>query len=66
LTFAQYRTLLLNSATGYDKRSEPNSNGKPCRSVFNTETLFEDHDKTFESNYDVDTTADELQVYAVN
>ncbi len=67
LTFAQYRTLLLNSATGYDKRSDkPNSNGKPRRSVFNSETLFEDHDETLESDYDVDTTADELQVYAMN
>jgi hypothetical protein len=46
LTFAQYRTPLINSATGYDKRSDkPNSNGKPRRSVFNSETLFEDHDK---------------------
>jgi hypothetical protein len=61
LTFAQYRTLLLNSATGYDKRSDkPNSNGKPGCSVFNLETLFEDHDKTFK------TTAEELQVYAMN
>jgi hypothetical protein len=67
LTFAQYCTLLLNSATGYDKRSDkPNSNGKPHRSVFNSETLFKDHDKTFESDYNVDTMADELLVYAMN
>ena len=72
LTFAQYRTLLINSATGYDKRSDkPNSNGKPRRSVFNLETLFGNHDclnddviyedDAFESDYDVDTTPAELQ-----
>jgi hypothetical protein len=67
LTFAQYRTLLINSATGYDKRSDkPNSNGKPRRSVFNSETLFEDHDKTPKFNYDVDTMADVLQAYVLN
>ena len=67
LTFAQYCTLLLNSATGYDKRSDKlNSNGKPCCSVFNLETLFEDHVETFETDYNVDTTVDELQVYAMN
>jgi hypothetical protein len=77
LTFAQYRTLLINSATGYDKRSDkPNSNGKPRRSVFNSETLFGDHvssnndviheDETFEFDYDVDTTPAELQAYAMN
>ena len=72
LTFAKYRTLLLNSATGYDKRSDkPNSNGKPPRSVFNSETLFGDHDSlhddaihedaTFEFDYDVDTMPAALQ-----
>jgi hypothetical protein len=67
LTFAQYRTLLINSATGYDKRSDkPNSNGKPRRSVFNSETLFEDHEKMPEFDYDVDTAADELQAYVLN
>jgi hypothetical protein len=67
LTFAQYRTLLINSATGYDEQSDkPNSNGKPRRSVFNSETLLGDHDETFEFNCDVDTTADELQAYALN
>jgi hypothetical protein len=77
LTFAQYRSLLLNAATGYDKRSDkPNSNGKPRRSVFNSETLFEDQsrlnddasyeDDTHELDYDVDTTAGELQAYAMN
>ncbi len=67
MRFAQNRTLLINLATGYDKRSDkPNSNGKPRRSVFNSETLFEDHDKTPEFDYDVDTTADELQAYVLN
>jgi hypothetical protein len=67
LTFSQYGTLLINLATGYDKRSDkPNSNGKPRRSVFNLETLFGDHGKTLEFDYDVDTTADELQVYVMN
>jgi hypothetical protein len=68
LTFARYCTLLINWATGYDKRSDkPNSNGKPCRSVFNLETLFEDHDERLEEfDYDVDITADELQAYALN
>jgi hypothetical protein len=67
LTFAQYRTLLINLATGYDEQSDkPNSNGKPRRSVFNSETLLGDHDETFEFNCDVDTTADELQAYALN
>jgi hypothetical protein len=67
LKFAQYRTLLINSATGYDKRSDkPNSNGKPCRSAFNSETLFGDNDETLEFEYDVYTTADELQAYAMN
>jgi hypothetical protein len=67
LTFAQYRTLLINSATGYDERSDkPNSIGKPRRSVFYSETLFEDHDETPEFNYDVDTRADELQAYVLN
>jgi hypothetical protein len=48
LMLAQYRTLLINSATGYDKRSgKPNSNGKPCRLGFNSKSLFEDHGKTF-------------------
>jgi hypothetical protein len=67
LTFARYRILLINSATGYDKRSDkPNSNGKPRRSIFNSETLFGDHNGTPEFDYDVDTTADELQAYAMN
>jgi hypothetical protein len=67
LTFAQYRTLLINSATSYEKRSDkPNYNGKPCRSVFNSETLFGDHDETLELDYDMDTTADELQAYEMN
>jgi hypothetical protein len=67
LTFAQYRTLWINSATGYDKRSDkPNSNGKPRRSLFKSETLFGDHCETLGFDYDVDTTADELQAYAMN
>ena len=67
LTFARYRTLLINSATGYNKRSDkPNSNGRLRRLVFNSETLFEDHDETLKFNYDVDTTEDELQAYVLN
>jgi hypothetical protein len=67
LTFAQYRTLLIKLATGYDKRiDKPNSNGKPPRSVFNSETLFGDHEETLEFDYEVDTTADKLQAYATN
>jgi hypothetical protein len=67
LTFAQYRTLLINSATSYNKRSDkPNSNGKPRRSVFKSETLFEDHDEMPEFDHNVDTTADELQAYVLN
>jgi hypothetical protein len=68
LTFAQYRTLLINSATGYDKRSDkPNPNGKPRRSVFNSEIYFDDHDETLlEFDYDVDTSTVELQAYAMN
>jgi hypothetical protein len=67
LTFAQYRTLLINLATGHDKRThKPNSNGKPRRLIFKSETLFGDHGKTLEFDYDVDTTADELQAYALN
>jgi hypothetical protein len=58
---------LINLATGYDKQSDkPNSNGKPRCSVFNSETLFEDHRETPEFDYDMDTTADELQAYVLN
>jgi hypothetical protein len=64
LTFAQYRTLLINLPTGYDKRSDkPNSNGKPRRLVFSSETLFGDHNETLEFDYDMDTTADKLKLH---
>jgi hypothetical protein len=67
LMFAQYRTLLINLATVYDKQSDkPNSKGKPHCLVFKSETLFGDHDKTLEFDYGVDTMADELQAYALN
>ena len=67
LTFAQYRTLLINSATGYDKRSDkPNSNGKPRRSVFSSETLFGDHEEAVHFDYDVDTSTVDLQAYTTN
>jgi hypothetical protein len=45
ITFAQYCTLLINTATGYDNRNEKStSHGKSRRSVFNSETFFGDHD----------------------
>jgi hypothetical protein len=77
LTFTQYRSLLINTATGYDKRTDkPNSAGKPRRLVFQSETLFVDNsdidedaiieDESFEFDYDVDTTPAELQAYAMN
>ena len=76
LTFAQYRSLLINAATGYDKQSDkPSSNGKPRRSVFNSETLFDYSssiddviydDGTPELNYDVDTSPTKLLAYAMN
>jgi DNA gyrase/topoisomerase IV subunit B len=68
---------LINSATGYDKRSDkPNPTGKPRRLVFQSETLFGDNtdidddvileDESFEFKYDVDTTQAELQAYVMN
>jgi hypothetical protein len=77
LTFTQCRTLLINTATGYDKRvDKPNSTGKPRRSVFNSETLFDDQgdfhddliydDAPSEFDYDVDTTPSELLAFAMN
>jgi hypothetical protein len=75
LTFAQYRTLLLNAATGYDKRSnKPHSGGKPRRAAFSSETNFGDpYDLIDErlsyddaDTYDVDTTPVELLAYAMN
>jgi hypothetical protein len=67
LTFAEYHTLLINSATSYNKRNDkPNSNGKPRRSVFNLESLLGDHDETLKFDYGVDTIADKLQAYALN
>jgi hypothetical protein len=77
LTFTQYRSLLINTATDYDKRTDkPNPTGKPRRSVFQSETLFGDNsdidedviieDESFEFEYDVDTMPAELQAYAMN
>jgi hypothetical protein len=77
LTFTQYRSLLINTATGYDKRTDkPNSAGKSRRLVFQSETLFGDNsdidedaiieDESFEFEYDVDTTPAKLQAYAMN
>jgi hypothetical protein len=68
LTFTQYRSLLINLATGYDRRSDkPNPTGKPRRSVFQSETLVRDNtDIDDEFEYDVDTTQAELQAYAMN
>jgi hypothetical protein len=77
LTFAQYCSLLINSATGYDKRSDkPTPTSKPRHSVFQPETLFGDNtdidedviieDESFEFEYDVDTTPAELQAYVMN
>lgn len=42
LMFAQIRTLLINVATGYDKRSDTanSSKGKPRRLVFSSEVSF--------------------------
>ena len=70
LTFAQYRSLLINAATGYDKQSDKlSSNGKPRRPVFNSETLF-DYDSSIDNviyddgtpdfEYDMDTSPTEL------
>jgi hypothetical protein len=78
MTFSQYRTLLINSATGYDKRNDNKSNptGKPCCLVFNSETLFEYHASLHDDfiydnepsaqEYDVDTSAAELQACAMH
>jgi hypothetical protein len=73
LTFAQYTTILPNTATGYDKSTnKPASNGKSRRSVFNSETLF-GHDDVIcdddmaEFDWDhVDTSPTELQAFAMN
>ena len=43
LTYAQYRLLLLNAATGYNKRSNKSHLGaKPGRMAFSSETIFAD------------------------
>ena len=76
LTFEQYRTLLINAATGYDKQIKPNSNGKPRRSVFSSETSFGDRtdlndDVIFKAETsdflcDVDSMPDEMLACAMN
>ena len=68
---------MINSATGYDKRADkPNSTGQPRRSVFNSETLFDDQgdfhedliyeDAPSDLDYDVDTAPSELLAFAMN
>jgi hypothetical protein len=75
LTFAQYKSLLINAATGYDKQQDkPGTNGKSRRSVFSTETLFNDYDvgddiydnRMPDFDYDVDAAPAELLAYAMN
>ena len=73
LTFAQYKSLLINAATGYDKRSnKPHSGGKPRRAAFSSETNFGDSYDLIDGicddvdTYDVDTTPIELLAYAMN
>jgi hypothetical protein len=72
ITFTQYRTLLLNAAASYDKRSDTRSNstGKHRRSAFSSATHFGDDpyddEESEVDDYDVDTTTGELQAYATN
>jgi hypothetical protein len=73
LTFTQYRGLLINAATGYDKRSNAkltNSIGKSRCLVFSLETMYGDdgayEDETSDLEYNVDTLADKIQAYATN
>jgi hypothetical protein len=77
ITFAQYKSLLINAATGYDKQSgKSNQNGKPRRSAFSSEIIFGDEsgledgilyeDVASEFCYDVDTMPGEIQAYAAN
>jgi hypothetical protein len=77
LTFAQYRSLLINAATGYDKRNtKQHSGGKPGRTAFSSEIIFDDQyaltDDVFydadapDTTYDVDTSPIELLAYAMN
>ena len=68
LTFSQYKSLLINAATGYDKQQDKSSpNGKTRRSMFKSEIILDDDeygDETFDIDYDVDTSAYDLQVNA--
>ena len=70
MTFAQYKSLLINTATRYDKQHDkPSSNGKTRRSAFKSETMFDDDndgDGTPDFDYDVDTSPYKLQAYAMN
>ena len=77
LTFAQYRSLLLSAATGYDKQSNKHhSSGKPGRTAFSSETIFADQyaltDNVFydadalDITYNVNTSPVELLAYAMN
>jgi hypothetical protein len=70
LTFTQYRSLLVNAATGHDSKGEKNtSNGRSRRAAFRSETVFDDQygwDDDAEDIYDLDTTPAELIAYATN
>ena len=53
LTFKQYRTLLINAATGCDKRSATtHSKGKFRRSVFSSEVSFDNQNDLSDVIYD--------------
>jgi hypothetical protein len=72
LTFAQYFSLLLNTATGYDqRRDKPNTTGRSRRALFNSEMYFpyddgqHDDDADEGDDFNVDTTTTQLQAYAM-
>ena len=77
LTFAQYRSLLVNVATGHDMRNpaKPHSGGRPRRTAFRAETNFGDglnddqgdfdYIDAPDDTYDVDTSPVELLAYAM-
>ena len=58
----------MNAATGYDKQHDKSSpNGKTRRSMFKSEIVLDDDesgDETLDLDYDVDTSAYDLQVNA--
>ena len=68
LTFAQYKSLLSNAATGYDKQQDKSlSDGKSRRFMLKSEIIF-DHDDSgdepLDLDYDVDTSTYDLQAHA--